>query len=81
MTLILEQNGEEVTGVLETMLGNGRISGGKVTGSKLSAVANAEMQGQPLDFDITGKVDGDSMSGTLTAPIVPDPLPFSGNRT
>jgi len=81
VTLILEQSGEDVTGVLETMLGNGKISGGKVSGNKLAAVANAEMQGRPLDFDITGKVDGDSMSGTLTAPIVPDPLPFSGNRT
>lgn len=81
VTLNLEQNGEDVTGMLETMLGNGKISGGKVTGNKLAAVANAEMQGQPLDFDITGKVDGESMSGTLTAPIVPDPLPFSGTRS
>ena len=49
-------------------------------GSKLAATASAEMQGQPIEFVISGKVDGDSMSGTLTAPIVPDPLSFTGSR-
>lgn len=80
VSLTLEQNGEIVTGVLETMLGNGKITAGRVSGNKLSAVANAEMQGQPIDFSISGKVSEDSMSGTLTAPIVPEPLPFTGSR-
>lgn len=80
VSLTLEQDGESVTGMLETMLGNGKIAGGKVSGSKLAATANAEMQGQPVEFAISGKVDGDSMSGTITAPIVPDPLPFTGTR-
>lgn len=80
VSLTLEQDGENVSGVLETMLGNGQISDGKVTGSKLAAAAHADMQGQPIEFSISGKVDGDTMSGTLTAPIVPDPLPFSGTR-
>jgi len=80
VSLTLEQDGESVGGVLETMLGNGKIADGKVTGNKLAATANAEMQGQAIEFVITGKVDGDTMSGTLTAPIVPDPLPFTGTR-
>jgi len=80
VSLTLEQDGENVTGVLETMLGNGKIAEGKVTGNKLAATANAEMQGQPIEFIISGKIDGDSMSGTLTAPIVPDPLSFTGTR-
>ena len=81
VSLTLEQDGENVSGVLETMLGNGKIADGKVSGSKLAATANAEMQGQSIDFTISGKVDGDSMSGTLTAPIVPDPLQFTGTRS
>lgn len=80
VALTMDQDGETVSGVLETMLGNGTISGGKVSGSKLSATAAAEMQGQPIEFVISGKVDGDSMTGTLTAPIVPEPLPFTGSR-
>lgn len=81
VSLTLEQDAQVVTGMLETMLGNGKIENGVVTGSKLSAVALAEMQGQMIEFAIGGKVDGDSMSGTLTAPIVPEPLPFTGIRT
>ena len=80
VSLTLEQDGDNITGVLETMLGNGKITDGKIAGSKLSATANAEMQGQPVEFTIAGKVDGDTMSGTITAPIVPDPLPFTGTR-
>ena len=80
VSLTLEQDGDSVTGVLETMLGNGKITDGKVTGGKLAATANAEMQGQPIEFAISGKIDGDSMSGTLSAPIVPDTLPFTGTR-
>lgn len=81
VSLELEQSGETVTGVLETMLGNGDIADGQVSGNKLSATAHAEMQGQPVEFNISGKVDGNSMSGTISAPIVPDPLPFTGNRS
>lgn len=80
VSLNLEQKGETVSGVLETMLGNGEIADGRVTGSKLSATAKAQMQGQNVEFAITGKIDGNSMSGTITAPIVPDPLPFTGER-
>lgn len=80
VSLTLEQTVDSVSGVLETMLGNGEIADGKVSGNKLSATAKADMQGQPVDFTIAGKVDVDSMSGTITAPIVPDPLPFTGTR-
>lgn len=80
VSLTLEQDGESVTGELETMLGNGKIEDGEVRGNKLSATAKAEMQGKPVEFAIAGKVAGNAMSGTITAPIVPEPLPFTGSR-
>ena len=80
VSLTLEQNVEIVSGKLETMLGDGKITDGKVRGSKLSATANAEIQGQSVDFVINGSVDGDSMSGTISAPVVPEPLNFTGTR-
>jgi zinc protease len=80
VTMSLEQNGNEVTGELETMLGDGIIADGKVAGAKFSATAQAEMQGSPVEFSITGKVEGNEMTGTITAPIVPDPLSFTGSR-
>jgi zinc protease len=80
VSLVLTQDGDTVSGKLKTMLGDGEIADGKVRGSKLSAVARAEMQGQEVEFAITGTIDGDSMTGTLSAPIVPDALPFTGER-
>ena len=81
ITLILAQDGERVGGELSTMLGIGKIESGKVRGNKISATADTEMQGNAMEFVITGSVDGDSMAGTITAPIVPEPLPFNGTRT
>ena len=80
VTLSLQQSGEGISGQLSTMLGTGTINSGKVRGKKISAVATTEMQGKPLDLEITGTVDGDVMSGTLSVPIVPEPLSFSGTR-
>ena len=80
VSMSLEQTGSDVKGVLKTMLGDGEIEGGTVSGNKLAATAMAEMQGQTVEFKITGTVDGDSMSGSIIAPIVPDPLSFTGSR-
>lgn len=80
VSLTLEQNGDALTGVLETMLGDGKIADGRIDGNKLSATAQADFQGRPLEFAITGKLSGDTMTGTLSAPIVPEPLAFSGSR-
>jgi hypothetical protein len=76
----LKQQGTALTGSLNTMLGDGTISDGTISGNKISATAKAELQGQSLEFVIAGKVDGDSMSGTITTPMVPAPLAFTGSR-
>ncbi len=80
VSLTLEQSGSLVNGNLVTTIGNGSITGGQVSGSKLTATANAEMMGQSINFEISGKVDGNTMSGTISAPLVAEPLPFVGNR-
>ncbi len=80
VSLTLAQADGTVTGMLDTMLGTGSISEGRVSGNKLSATAKSDVQGKPVEFTIAGKVDGDMMSGTITAPIVPEPLSFDGNR-
>jgi hypothetical protein len=80
VTMSLEQTDTDVSGSLETMFGNGEISGGLVTGNKFTATAKAQFQGSGMNFEIAGKVEGDAMSGTISAPIVPGPLPFKAER-
>jgi zinc protease len=80
MNLVLEQDGENISGKVESMIGEGVISDGKVNGNKFSAVANTEFQRQKLELGIKGAVKGDSMSGIMSAPIIPAPLEFKGVR-
>ncbi len=76
----LVQDGDSVSGKLTTMLGEGEISGGRVTGKDVSATAVTEIQGQSMEFIINGVVTGDSIAGTLSAAIIPDSLSFTGVR-
>jgi hypothetical protein len=80
VSLKIEQVGEAVSGTLETMLGVGRIQNGTLIGNKLTALATTEIQGETVELSIAGKIEGDKISGSLSAPIVPDPLTFTGTR-
>ena len=62
------------------MLGSGTIAEGNVTGNKFTATAKDEFQGRSVEFAISGKIDGDSMSGSITTTLAPGPLPFTGTR-
>jgi hypothetical protein len=81
VTLILEQSGQRVSGKIETVLGSGSIEDGSVKGKRVTATAKTDIQGQSVDFTIAGAVNGDAISGTLSAPIIPDTLSFEGKRT
>ena len=80
VTLTLEQNGERISGKIDTVLGSGNIEDGAVKGDRVTATAKTEIQGQSVDFSISGSVKGDAITGTLSAPIIPDSLSFEGKR-
>lgn len=80
VTLNLTQNEAEVSGTLETMFGNGEITYGRVKGNQLTATAQAEVQGQSVEFTISGTVEGDTVKGSLTTQMIPMPLEFTGTR-
>jgi len=80
VTMQLEQNDGKISGSLETTLGSGTINDGQISGSKLKATSNVEIQGQMVKLAITGAITKDSMTGAISAPIVPSPLPFTGKK-
>ncbi len=81
VTLILKQDGNAVTGSLESMLGKGEISSGKVSGNKFVGTAKTEIQGQSVELNINGTIDGDTMKGIINTGIPGfPPLPFEGKR-
>jgi zinc protease len=81
VTLMLKQDGEKVSGSLDSMMGKGDIADAKVNGNKFTAVAKSQIQGQSVDLNISGTVDGDSMKGTITIPMPgAPPLSFTGTK-
>ncbi len=69
------QTGAEFAGSTSSMIGNGTIQGGKVSGKNFKATMKADIQGQPVDFAMDGTVDGDKMTGTFSNPAMGS-IPF-----
>ncbi|MGC2235237.1 MAG: pitrilysin family protein [Pyrinomonadaceae bacterium] len=80
VNLVLEQVDGKVSGSLNSPLGNGEISNGKVAGNIFSATATSEFQGQNLELNINGTIKEEKMEGQITAPMIPVPLDFTGTR-
>jgi imidazolonepropionase-like amidohydrolase len=65
--LVLEQDGDELSGVLTAAFGEATVTG-RVTGQELRMEASGEAQGQSFTVIMTGSVEGARMSGRLTSP-------------
>lgn len=79
--LVIEQKDREIAGTMKTILGEGKIASGAVNGNKISATAMTEIQGQSAEFIIQGEINGEVISGTISTPLIPDSLKFTGSRT
>lgn len=75
----LTQKDDTFTGTSSSELGDGAVEQGKVNGSDFTALMKTTLQGQPVDIKLSGKVDGDKMSGTMDVPGFGQ-LPFNGTR-
>jgi zinc protease len=81
ITLTLTQVGETISGSLDSMMGKGEIANAKVSGNKFTSVAKTQLQGQPVDLNINGTIDGDSMKGSISSSMPNFPqLNFTGKR-
>lgn len=63
-TAILKQDGESLTGTYKGRMGEVALKG-SVKGSDIKFEFTVNAQGTDLTITYTGKVDGDSMSGTV----------------
>ncbi|NNE97520.1 MAG: insulinase family protein [Pyrinomonadaceae bacterium] len=81
VTLVLEQDGDSISGKMESMIGEGEVQNGSVKGNKISASVSSDFQGQSIELIFKGTVDGDSMTGTISTSMIPAPMEFAGKRT
>ena len=79
LALNLKQAGSEFNGTMSSLVGDGTIENGKVSGNNFTAVMQASIQGQAMSLNIEGKIDGDKMTGTISGPGIPL-VPFTATR-
>lgn len=68
LAIEIKQTGSDFIGSMASGVGNGTIEKGKVAGSTVTGILQADVQGQPTTISISGKVEGEKMSGTLDVP-------------
>jgi dipeptidyl aminopeptidase/acylaminoacyl peptidase len=75
----IKQDGAKFSGGTFAAIGDGTIENGMITGNTFTALLKASVQGQIVDFQMEGKVDGNKMTGTFTGAGF-GTLPFSATK-
>ena len=80
-TLTMKQDGDHLSGTVETQIGDGELSNVTLNGNNFDAVIKFNNFGRIIDGTVTGSTEGDSMKGTITLKVEGlAPLPFTGTR-
>ena len=66
--MVIEQDGDTFTGTLEMPFGEATISEGTIKGEEIAFTVSMETPRGPVEMQYTGKIEGDTMSGTATTP-------------
>lgn len=77
-TLRLTQQGSILTGSLQTQFGTSNIKDGKVTPDGFTFQATVDYAGTTLEINVSGRVTGDKVSGTIDT--TQGAIPFSGTK-
>jgi dipeptidyl aminopeptidase/acylaminoacyl peptidase len=67
----LKQSGGAFTGTMSSHLGAGSIDKGVVAGKNVTGIMRADMNGQPIEIQMVGTLEGDKMTGSLVGSGLP----------
>jgi dienelactone hydrolase len=77
--MVIKQTGPDFAGTTSSHLGAGTVEAGKVKGNTIIGVLKSDVQGQQMEIQLDGKVDGGKMSGTLNVPGMGE-MPFTATK-
>jgi len=78
LAMELKQDGGEFKGTITSSVADGTLEKGKVSGKSVTGTARLTVNGQLIDVEMEGTVDGDSMKGMLNSPF--GLVPFTATR-
>ncbi len=76
--LVIQTDGDILTGTSEGMMGVDEIQNGKVNGNEFEGMVETKSPMGPLKVTMKCKVEGDTLTGEATTPF--GPAPISGKR-
>lgn len=76
---VIKFNGTEISGTLDTPFGQFPITGGALNGNDVALKIKADVQGNQMDLQLTGKLAGATLNGQLNAPGFPA-MEFKGKK-
>jgi imidazolonepropionase-like amidohydrolase len=79
ITADLQQSGENVTGSLAMGFGAATITSGKLAGNQLTLEISMDFQGRSVPAKLTGTIDGNSFTGTMS--VMDRESQVTGSRT
>ena len=80
VTLELTQEEKTFSGTMSSVIGNGKVINGALKEKEFTAVLQANIQGQDMEIQMSGSVDGDKMSGSFLVPNM-DAISFTGAKS
>ena len=80
VTLVLERDASGLRGVIRSQLGDAAFKSVTANGNGFEARSTMMLQGQEVELTVSGRVEGERLSGTINIPNFP-PLSFTGTRT
>jgi dipeptidyl aminopeptidase/acylaminoacyl peptidase len=78
LAMQLKQTGTDFNGTLSSMVGDGTVESGKVSGTSVQGTARISVNGSLMDIKMEGKVEGDTIKGTLDSPF--GLIPFTATK-
>jgi phosphohistidine swiveling domain-containing protein len=77
-TLNLTQQGSQLTGSMNTELGNSPLRDGRVTGNSITFSGTVNFGGQSIDYTVSATITGNQLSGTIDSP--QGSIPITGTK-
>lgn len=75
----IKQDGSAFTGTISSAVGDGTIEAGKFTRNTFTGIMKVSVNGQAVEFQMEGTVDGNKMTGTVSNPGFGN-ITFSGTK-
>jgi autotransporter translocation and assembly factor TamB len=79
LTAVLRNEGGQISGTVESQLGQTPIVSGRVIGNEVSFKVKIDAQGNQLEINFSGTISGETMKGQVSSAAFPN-IEFTGKK-